>query len=362
MDTIRTYLDNVFSAFPDTEKVRSMKREMLLGMEEKYLALKLEGKSEHEAVGNVIADFGSIDEIASVLNFAPHPAQNVAQPAGYNAAQSAGYAAYNAPQSAGYTTYNTPQPTEPLEKSIHISNSEAYAYVTLSKKCARWIGLGVWLILTGVALMLLLRPQTATAAGNVDIGPLGIMALMTSIALAVAMFITSGIRMSKYESYQKTKIRLDAQTRLELEDKNARFLPRFAALIAAAVALILISVGVMVALPQLSEKGEGLMPVSILLFSIGFAVFLLINGGMLKSSYDILLGKGEYERKIEYNKANGLMGAVASGLFPLTALAFLLWGFIGEAWHIAWILFPVAGILFGAFAGAISTWSNTKRS
>jgi len=32
MDAIKTYLDNVFSAFPKTDRVQNMKREMLASM------------------------------------------------------------------------------------------------------------------------------------------------------------------------------------------------------------------------------------------------------------------------------------------------------------------------------------------
>jgi|GEM_PF-247120 len=60
MDVIKTYLDNVFAAFPQTEKLRALKGEMLAGMEEKYHALKNEGKSENEAIGGVIANFGRV--------------------------------------------------------------------------------------------------------------------------------------------------------------------------------------------------------------------------------------------------------------------------------------------------------------
>ncbi|MCL2352406.1 MAG: permease prefix domain 1-containing protein, partial [Firmicutes bacterium] len=67
MDAIETYLDNVFAAFPQNKRVLALKKEMLANMEEKYHALKQQGKSENEAVGTVISDFGSIDEIAAEL-------------------------------------------------------------------------------------------------------------------------------------------------------------------------------------------------------------------------------------------------------------------------------------------------------
>ena len=35
MDAIKTYIDNVFASFPKNDRVLSLKREMLAGMEEK---------------------------------------------------------------------------------------------------------------------------------------------------------------------------------------------------------------------------------------------------------------------------------------------------------------------------------------
>ena len=67
MDTIRTYLDNMFQAFPDTPDVRRAREELLQMMEDKYTELKAEGKTENEAVGIVISEFGNIDELMEDL-------------------------------------------------------------------------------------------------------------------------------------------------------------------------------------------------------------------------------------------------------------------------------------------------------
>jgi hypothetical protein len=67
MDTIISYLDNLFASLPKSEKVIKAKRDLLSSMEEKYRALKSEGKSENEAVGTVISEFGNIDELIDEL-------------------------------------------------------------------------------------------------------------------------------------------------------------------------------------------------------------------------------------------------------------------------------------------------------
>ena len=63
METIMSYIDNLFRSYPDTPQVRRAREELLGIMEDKYNELKAGGKSENEAIGIVISEFGSMDEI-----------------------------------------------------------------------------------------------------------------------------------------------------------------------------------------------------------------------------------------------------------------------------------------------------------
>ena len=67
MNAIRNYLDNMFRNLPNTEEVRRAKTELLEMMEDKYEELIKEGKTENEAVGIVISEFGNLDELAESL-------------------------------------------------------------------------------------------------------------------------------------------------------------------------------------------------------------------------------------------------------------------------------------------------------
>jgi len=311
MEAIRTYIDNVFAAFPQTERVLSLKREMLAGMEEKYYALKGEGKSEHEAVGSVIANFGSIDEIAAELGI----------------------------------EQGTPEP----QTGIAVPREEALAYLNQTRKSAIGIGLGVWLILAGVSAMILIGGLTGTDTW----GAAGIFALFLAITGAVPMFIVNSMRLSPYEHYDETTILLDTYVRAELEQQSAAFQPRFIAKIAGGVAVILLAVGAFVFTGTLWFH---VIPLVLLLFIIGFAVFLFVTAGMTYSAYDVLLGKGDYANKKDTSKSERLIGTVAAVYWPLATAAYLLISFVYGNWHISWVIWPVAGVLFGAIAGGISAW------
>ena len=67
METIRNYLEAMFANMPRTADVEKAKRELLQMMEDKYNELIGEGKTENEAVGTVISEFGNLDELAEAL-------------------------------------------------------------------------------------------------------------------------------------------------------------------------------------------------------------------------------------------------------------------------------------------------------
>ena len=67
METIRNYLDSMFRGLPDTTETRRAKAELLAMMEDKYQELKAEGKTENEAIGTVIAEFGNMEELKDNL-------------------------------------------------------------------------------------------------------------------------------------------------------------------------------------------------------------------------------------------------------------------------------------------------------
>lgn len=67
METLKNYIETMFSTLPKSEKARKLKQEMLFNMEEKYQDLINSGKSEAEAIGIIIASFGTVDELRATL-------------------------------------------------------------------------------------------------------------------------------------------------------------------------------------------------------------------------------------------------------------------------------------------------------
>ncbi|MCL1823988.1 MAG: permease prefix domain 1-containing protein [Oscillospiraceae bacterium] len=335
MEAIKTYLNNVFAAFPQNEQIIKLKSEMLADMEEKYHALKKEGKSENEAVGNVIANFGSIDEITAELGLTPAEEKD--------------------------------------DNSIYLTRDKAIEYLEQTKKSGFGLGIGVWLIMIGVALMLLIggvdaaeRPgdiintvKESVIKGEGDFqGAMGVFVLLMFIAGAVPIFIVNGLKIARYESFERSRIKLDAAVQSEIEQLDAKFNSRFAMQIAGGVVLILFAVGLFILFGVMVGDRLQVVLLSVMLILIGFSVFMFITAGMLKSAYDKLLGKGDYtfDYKKNYGKMERIIGTIAAFFWPLIVAAYLLWSFIWDAWNISWAIWPIAGLIFGAISGAIGAY------
>ena len=126
METIRNYLDNLFAGLPKTAKVLELKNNIFSNMEDKYNELKQQGKTENEAIGIVISEFGNIDELVSELNLQP------AMPSGIQ----------------------TPVDVMPLPPLV--TKDEVEAYLNVKRVMGIQIGLGVFLCILAPAMLILL--------------------------------------------------------------------------------------------------------------------------------------------------------------------------------------------------------------
>ena len=67
METIHNYLESMFARLPNTQEVIRAKCELGQMMEDKYSELIEAGKSDNEAVAQVIAEFGNLEELSDAL-------------------------------------------------------------------------------------------------------------------------------------------------------------------------------------------------------------------------------------------------------------------------------------------------------
>lgn len=337
METIKNYIDGLFKSLPDTAEVKKAKAELLNMMEDKYNELKHEGKSENEAIGIVISEFGNIDEIVQELGLEEKSTINSQ---GANGGD-------NASQKAG----------------IPVNLQTAKDFLQAKVKSSILVAVGVFLCIISPVTILML--SGIAGAGMVEEGmadAVGIGVLFVLIAIAVGLFIFSGSGMERYEYMKREVLAPDERVIAYVSELKQDYAGKYTGCITLGVVLCILSViPVVVAgcIEGVSEVTETLT-VCLLLVLVAIAVFIFIAAGCLMEAYNQLLQKKDYTVEMKEKKEDELTGKISAVYWPLVTAGYLLWSFLTGSWGITWIVWPVAGILFGAIAALCSMFQKEK--
>ena len=321
MDTIKTYLDNMFLNLPKTDEINSLKNDLLNNMEDKYNELKAQGKTENESIGIVISEFGNIDELINEMGI---------------------------------------KIDEPDENSRILSMEEVRDYLNVKKVTGKNIAIGVLLCILSSASYLISKfllnhiISDENLANNISCIPFFIF-----IMIAVALFITSGLKIQKYDDLTKKPFNLTSTTKAFLEKEYDIFRTKFGRSIVTGVLLCIFSVIPPIIADAVTTNEAYIDLISSLLFLfIALGVYQFITVGTIDTSYQQLLKTGDFApQKIEKNK---FLGTIASIFWPLVAGFYLFISFFTNCWSKTWIIWPICGILFGVFSAIYSAISENK--
>ena len=247
------------------------------------------------------------------------------------------------------------QTVEALEESPEqnvrsVSMEEANQFMELWRKLSRRMAGAISLLILSPVPVLLFESWSQNQRFGIseELGAgLGAALLLVMVSIGVVVLILSGMQMSKYEFMEKERIRLEYGVAGITEKKKEEFSPVFRASVAGGVMLCILGV-VPIIISEAIGKTEQ-YGVILMFCMISLAVFLFVRSGIVNSSFVKLLQQEEYtpENK-EFSKK---VAPVAGVYWCLTTALFLAVGFLtkdGEGWGYAALIWPIAGILFGA--------------
>ena len=247
--------------------------------------------------------------------------------------------------------YAHPEELSARKPSVRrVSLEEGETFMALTEKMSPRIAGAVSLfILSPIPLILLggaaeykHSPLTEDMAGG-----FGVALLLILVAIGVAVWILNGTQLSDYEYLETAAIHTDSRLIEIAEEKRRAFEPTYRVMITIGVFLCIIGVIPLLMAAGFTEDEFILVcGVGILLFLISAGVHLFVRFGMIQESYDKLLQRGDYT---EEKKALGRK----TSFFPkvywcLVTAIYLGISFYFSTWHISWIIWPVAGVLFAA--------------
>ncbi len=337
MNTIRNYLETMFAHLPNTPEVLRAKDELWQMMEDKYTELIAEGKTENEAVGTVISEFGNLEELADDLGL-----KDVLHPENAKTAD---------------TSYNYGAADETVQMPRReVSYPEVRQYLQDKASNGFLVALGVYLCIT-CAVPLIAIDGIFTNILQKDVDFFGVAVLFVMIVVAICLFTIASSRMSKWEFLKKSPCTIDYATAEYLNNEKARF---------EATHLVMRTIGIILCaicwLPAAAMDNfsarlpfyflENIMGVSVLEM-VGVGVFLIVFSSYLGSRYDTLLDlndkatvSGTYRKEdkdIDYGSP--LMNGIMSVYWSIVTCIYLIISFTTFNWGTTWIIWIIAGIL-----------------
>ena len=327
MEAIKSYLNNMFTNMPSTPEVVRAKEELLQMMEDKYTELQQNGKTENEAVGAVISEFGNLEELGPQLGIAPQVTASL----------------------------------DP-ENKIAMDGNQVNQYLKDNRETSSRIGLGVAMcILSALPLLVLTGFSSRIGIPENLAAAIGIGILLLSVGIAVYLFIVNGMKAEKYEDLEKHPVSLSETVSAMIRERQDAFRPVFARKIATGVLLIILGAAQIAITGVLINSDGGpleVLPVVVLLGLVALAVYLFITGGTEQEAYEILLNTGDYTKS--RRQGNEIMERFSGFYWALVVTGYLAWSFLTSKWAITWIVWPIAGMLYGAISALLGAVKRDK--
>ncbi len=307
METIKNYLESMFRGLPLTEKVMKAKSELLQMMEDKYTELIRSGKTENEAVGEVIQNFGNLEDLADDLGLKEIIHQ---------------------------TRYS--------EKNRRkISFEELTEFLEKKKMAAAMKAAGIMLCIICVVF-----PIMADSLHLAD--AIGVMLMFLSIGVGVVLMVSSRSIMEQWSFMKSNPCSIDAVSIDYLKNRNRDFTPSYSVMHSVGILLCIMCFIPAVIFDDFGGHFWGDLSGALLFIFVGFGVFLMVYSRDIKSTYSRLLGindetvfKETKEEKLNQIQ-NKTVRAIMSAYWSVVTCIYLCVSFLTFKWHLTWLIWPIA--------------------
>ena len=230
-----------------------------------------------------------------------------------------------------------------------VSMEEANQYLSFQEKFASLVAMAVSLcVLSPVVLIILAGFSEDGVFGvseNLAAG-VGVITLLLMVAVAVYIFIRYGMAEQKYDYLEKSAIDTEYGVAGMVREKKNAYQEVYSKGIAIGVIMCVLSVIPLLISAFVSAPDYIVCSmVGVLLTIIAIAVHIFVRVGMIQGSFDRLLEEGDYS--VAKKKKSPVIEGVATIFWLLATAIYLGFSFATERWEITWIVWPIAGVLFG---------------
>ncbi|MCR4934964.1 MAG: helix-turn-helix domain-containing protein [Oscillospiraceae bacterium] len=253
-----------------------------------------------------------------------------------------------------------PEPTagaQPEAPERSVSMEEANEFLRVKAVNARCVALGVLLcVLSPVCLILLGGAQSYGLLGlsEAQTMGLGVAVLLLMVGGAVALFVTSAVRVSPYAWLEEESVDTLYGVDGMVKERREQYRPRFTLQLTLGIVLCVLSAVPIFLSVMLYGEQEGfahVLSVALTLALVAVGVWLIVRSSMVWGAFQQLLEEGDYTRASKENKRK--LAPFNGVYWGLVTAGYLTWSFLSGGWDRTWIVWPVAGVAYGAIFGIL---------
>ena len=249
--------------------------------------------------------------------------------------------------------------TDSSFKEVPVSMEEANAFLAHKYQAASQIALGVLLCILSPTLLITLTTLQENDDLLLSEGKavgIGVLFLFLLVGIAVALFIKSSIEGGRFHYMEKELLNTAYGVNGMVQEKKSRFQGTYIAQMIFGIFLCLIAVSpIFISTIIFGEDDfHTALSVPFLLLFVAVGVFLIVKTNIIWDSMNMLLEQGDYrrEKKMDEHK-NETVGQI---YWCLVTAIYLGYSFITRRWDISWIIWPVAGVGYGAVCGIVNSF------
>ena len=240
---------------------------------------------------------------------------------------------------------------EPSVSARRVSMEEAGEYLRIVRENAKPVALAVSAcILSPIPLLMLSTLGMMNRLNSTAAGLTGVILLLVVVALAVMVFIRYSMRMQPFEYLEKEPIETAYGVSGMVREQQKAHRSRSTRSISLGVGLCVLSPVPLLCMTMLTEIFIFIMAtVCVLLVMVAAAAYLFVSVGMVEDSFRRLLEEGEYSRSSKRVSSSPWVAVY----WCATTAIYLGWSFYSGDWQRTWMVWPVAGVLFGGVAALL---------
>ncbi|MDX9917965.1 MAG: helix-turn-helix transcriptional regulator [Gudongella sp.] len=233
-----------------------------------------------------------------------------------------------------------------------VSLEEANTFIEANKKHAKNIAIGVFLCIASPVLLILLNNFYENGFGplNGDVASaLGLVILITMVAAAIPIFIKSNNSMEPYAFLKEDSFEIEYGVESAVRKEKEIHRNDHIKNLSLGIVIIIVSI-----IPAIISEALKNFPIiysiapALLISMVAIGVHLVVKTSIYNSSFSIILQEGNYTPSKK--KSNVIYGRIAGIYWLSTVTLYLAISFIFNKWDSSWVIWPIAGVLFGVIS------------